>query len=201
MNGRANTDEVIVRKLAILKNKMLARSFTTGIQKTPIIYQAIYGLQEHKKGLTMRKAYTKLYIHYIWSTKMREKSLSNDLVKKLNQHVRDYAGSSGIFIVETNGYLDHCHLLIDLPPSQSPAQAINLIKGEASHWINSNNLVKGKFAWQDKYSAFSVSASQKEKVASYIRNQAMHHTKMTFAEELKMLYERYGLQGPEGPVN
>jgi len=57
------------------------------------------------------------------------------------------------------------------------------IKGNTSYWINHNDVLNQKFGWQTGYSAFSVSESQLEKVASYILNQKQHHKKMTFAEE------------------
>lgn len=113
--------------------------------------------------------------------------------QKVKKHIREYCESNEIFVKEIDGYLDHLHLLIDLLPTKSPAEVINLIKGESSHWINENNIVHGKFFWQKRYSAFSVSASQKDKVADYIRSQEEHHKKLNFTDELRQFYEKYGL--------
>lgn len=141
----------------------------------------------------MTKSYTKIYIHYIWATKDRRRILTKEVREKVVKHIREYAKVNNIFVEELGAYLDHLHLLIDLPPTKSPSEVINLIKGESSHWINENDIVRGKFFWQKRYSAFSVSASQKDKVADYIRRQEEHHKKLTFAEELKQFYEKYGL--------
>ncbi|HEV8069670.1 MAG TPA: hypothetical protein VGP76_18165 [Planctomycetaceae bacterium] len=52
-------------------------------------------------------------------------------------------------------------------------------------------------AWQDGYAAFTVSQSQLGRVAAYVRNQAEHHRKMTFREELVALFERNGVKYDE----
>jgi putative transposase len=108
----------------------------------------------------MTKSYTKIYIHHIWATKDRRRILTKEVREKVVKHIREYAKVNNIFVEELGAYLDHLHLLIDLPPTKSPSEVINLIKGESSHWINENDIVRGKFFWQKRYSAFSVSASQ-----------------------------------------
>jgi hypothetical protein len=50
-----------------------------------------------------------------------------------------------------------------------------------------------KFAWGRGYGAFSVSHSGVGEVAKYIAAQEQHHRKRSFAEELKLLVQRYGL--------
>ena len=69
-----------------------------------------------------------------------------------------------------------------------------LIKGESSHWINKNKLVKGKFQWQDEYIALSVSESIIPKVRDYIKNQEEHHRKKTFSEEYDEFIKKYGVK-------
>jgi REP element-mobilizing transposase RayT len=72
------------------------------------------------------------------------------------------------------------------------SKAINLIKGEASFWINKQGLTKTKFEWADEFFAASVSESQKDKVRTYIKNQDKHHRKVGFAEEYQKFLESYG---------
>jgi len=61
------------------------------------------------------------------------------------------------------------------------------LKGESSHWVNQNDFLKVKFAWQVGYGAFSVSESKVKMVEKYIRNQREHHWKISFQEE----YDRF----------
>jgi putative transposase len=89
---------------------------------------------------------------------------------------------------------DHVHMLIDLPTSLSVEEMMQLFKGSSSHWINETNLVPGKFGWSRGYGIFSVSHSGISEVAAYIARQEEHHRKRSFAEELKLFVERYGLR-------
>ena len=70
-----------------------------------------------------------------------------------------------------DGGKEHLYALISLGAKQSVSKVAQLLKGDASFWINKENLVKGKFEWQDKYFAISVSESVLPIVRKYIRNQ------------------------------
>ena len=50
-----------------------------------------------------------------------------------------------------------------------------------------------RIGWGPGYGAFSVSHSGVASVAKYIAEQEEHHRKRSFADELKLLVERYGL--------
>jgi len=71
------------------------------------------------------------------------------------------------------------------------AKQLQMLKATASTWINNNRLVKGKFNWQDGYSAFSYSRSQRDTVIKYIMNQEEHHKKKTFKEEYLELLKNF----------
>ncbi len=78
---------------------------------------------------------------------------------------------------------DHVHCLFLLSPQKTIAEIIKQVKGSTSHFINEQNLIPDKFAWQTGYAAYSVSQSVLEKVVEYIRNQKQHHSKKTFHQE------------------
>jgi len=67
-------------------------------------------------------------------------------------------------------------------------------KGESSNWINKNDFIKQKSAWQGGYGVLSVSPSQVQKVRDYIKNQEEHHRKMTYQEEVEKFMVAYGIQ-------
>jgi REP element-mobilizing transposase RayT len=71
-------------------------------------------------------------------------------------HIRDYAKSKGIYIDHITGLKDHMHSLISMSAEQIIETIMNLLKGESSHWINKQNLIQGKFSWQDEYFAVSI---------------------------------------------
>ena len=139
--------------------------------------------------------YVKVKIHFVWSTKNREPFLASaELRKKVWIHIKDNAGSKGIFIDMINGYQDHCHCLISLGIDQTMSRIMHLIKGESSYWINKNKLCRVKFEWQDEYFALAVSESVVPRVREYIKNQENHHQAETFEEEYDKLMKEYEFQ-------
>ena len=50
------------------------------------------------------------------------------------------------------------------------------------------------FSWQEGYGAFSVSSSNLDAVAQYIRNQEAHHRKFSFEEEFRKLLEKHDVE-------
>ncbi len=139
--------------------------------------------------------FTKVYIHFVWSTKNRKPFLdSKDLRNQVWNHIKENAKTKGIFIDFVNGYSDHCHCLVSLCVDQSIQKVMQLIKGESSFWINKNKLTTSKFEWQDEYFAVSVSESMIERVRNYIKKQEEHHCKKTYQLEYNEFIEKYNFQ-------
>jgi putative transposase len=86
---------------------------------------------------------------------------------------------------------DHVHILFSLPQTMSLAKAVQILKANSSKWMNERGR---QFAWQEGYSAFSVSVSNTPIVAKYIREQEQHHRKMSFEKEYKILLEKHGME-------
>jgi putative transposase len=127
--------------------------------------------------------YTKVMIHYIWSTKNRGHIISKELKPLLLEHIKENSFKKEIFIDNLNCISDHIHLLVSLGTVQTIAKNAMLIKGESSFWVNKQKLIKHKFEWQDEYIALSVSNSAIDIVRQYITNQEEHHKKKTFIQE------------------
>ncbi|MGQ0828417.1 MAG: IS200/IS605 family transposase [Bacteroidota bacterium] len=127
--------------------------------------------------------YTKVMIHFIWSTKDREPIITPALRPLLLSHIKENSKTKSIFIDRLNCVKDHIHLLISLGTEQTISKVAMLIKGESSFWVNKQRLTKQKFEWQDEYIALSVSGSAIDKVRQYIDNQEEHHKKKTFIQE------------------
>ncbi len=138
----------------------------------------------------MSHSYSSNRIHVIFSTKERKKSLSDDFQPKLWAYMAGIAHNQGFEAMIVGGVGDHVHALLVLPPTMSPAKAVQFLKGSSSKWINETN---GEFAWQEGYGAFSVSASQTADVVRYIKDQRAHHEKKSFEEEFVEFLKRYGV--------
>ena len=119
--------------------------------------------------------FIKVWIHFIWSTKNREKLISKKLKPELLNHIKENAKSKEIYIDTIECVSDHIHILVSMKGEQSISKISMLIKGESSFWVNRGNLLNTKFEWQDEFIAVSVSESVLPKVREYIKNQEEHH--------------------------
>lgn len=138
--------------------------------------------------------YTRILIHVVWATKGRKKLLTSEHRRLLFQHIREYAATKNIHLLEVNGYTDHVHGLISLSPDQNIATLMQLLKGESSHWANKHLSFPEKFGWQDDYFAVSVSRSHLGAVKTYIQNQEIHHGKKTYDQEHQEFMDKYGFE-------
>ena len=130
-------------------------------------------------------------VHVIFSTKNRDKAIGDDVQPRLWAFMGGIARKNGFAAIAVGGMEDHVHALLTIPATVPLAKAVQLIKGGSSKWCNEN--LPQRFAWQEGYAAFSVSASQKDAVIRYIRDQKQHHAKRTFQDELVEFLEKNDL--------
>jgi len=133
-------------------------------------------------------SYSRCWIHLIWATANREKLLNKAAAARVSCWLSQYADEQGVYMKINYVNAGHVHALVDLPTSLSIEKLIQLLKGSSSHWVNSNNLITGKFAWGRGYGAFSVSESSVDQVARYISQQEEHHRVRWFAEESQRVH-------------
>ena len=140
-------------------------------------------------------SYASVYIHFVFTTKYRQPLL--DTYEKRNivwRHMKEYSSSKKIHLEIVNGYTDHCHCLVSLSRQQTLGEVMSLLKGESSHWINTNRICEKTFQWQSQYFAISVSQSLVQRVRNYIKNQEEHHRSKDFDFEYSHFVEKYGLK-------
>lgn len=132
-------------------------------------------------------SYVRIWVHAVFSTRDHEQCLTSDLRAKLFEHIRVNCRNKEIFLDSIGGWSEHLHLLISLGREQNIAKVMMLIKGESAHWLNKQNIIPGKFYWQDDYYVISVSESQVANVRSYLEGQEEHHRAVPFTKELETL--------------
>jgi REP element-mobilizing transposase RayT len=141
----------------------------------------------------MPHSFNKIWIHAIWSTKNRFPFINSAAEQRIHSFISEQFREQGCPVRIINGMPDHIHCLFLLNPKKSMAEVIKQIKGSSSHFINQNNLISEKFAWQTGYAAYSVSESVLDKVFHYIKNQKTHHQKKSFQQEYDEFLKLYGL--------
>jgi REP element-mobilizing transposase RayT len=93
------------------------------------------------------------------------------------------------------GVADHVYLLFGLSRTISLAELVKQLKTSSTKMMRE----KGHpgFSWQTGYGAFSVSESNKSAVIAYIVDQEIHHRKMTFQDESRVLLKRHSMRFDE----
>ena len=142
----------------------------------------------------MKNTFYKIWLHIVWSTKGREMLLPDRIRKNVFFHIKEIASEKDYHLDMINGTENHLHCLLSLDPKYAVSKVVNDLKGESSHWINSQNFLKMKFAWQRGFGAFSVSESNVKNVRRYILNQEKHHKKISFKDEWEMLLKKHGVE-------
>ena len=141
----------------------------------------------------MSHTYSSTRIHVVFSTKEPQKRLREELQSKLWAYIAGIARNHKFEAIKIGGFADHCHALILLPAPMPLSKAIQTLKGCSPKWLNDTGAAGANFAWQEGYGAFSVSASQTDGVAEYIKNQPEHQKKRDYAEEFLEFLKRYGI--------
>ena len=142
----------------------------------------------------MPHSFNRIWLHTIWATKERQPLIKPEIEQKVYEFMREQLKQIGCPVRIINGMPDHVHCLFLLNPQKSVTEIVKQVKGSTSHFINEQNLIPQKFAWQTGYAAYSVSESQQEKVFQYIKTQKQHHSLKTFQQEFDEFLKAYSLR-------
>ncbi|MFV0554090.1 MAG: IS200/IS605 family transposase [Mangrovibacterium sp.] len=145
----------------------------------------------------MAGTFSQIYIHYVFAVKGRENLLNKSWREDVFKYIAGIIKNKNQQSIIVNGTSDHVHALVGLKPAMSISDLMRDIKSNTSNYINTKNLVKGTFSWQNGYGAFSYSRSQVDSVYKYIANQEEHHKKKTFREEYLDFMQKFELEYDE----
>ena len=145
----------------------------------------------------MANTYTSLHYHVVFSTKNRVAHIKPEIEQRVRAYIGGIARKHKMTALQVGGVDDHIHALVMAPPTLSPSQIAQYLKGDASKWIHESFPELRNFAWQEGYGAFTVSKSNLESVVSYIQKQREHHQKQTFQEEYLELLRKHGIEYDE----
>ena len=136
----------------------------------------------------MSHTFSQNLVHVVFNTKERHKTIAKGMQPRLWAYSAGICQHLEILVHAIGGTEDHIHLLLQVPPKLSLANAVMKVKANSSGWMNE---IGHKFEWQEGYGAFSVSASNLGRVKAYINNQERHHRKMSFEEEFVALLKKH----------
>lgn len=145
----------------------------------------------------MSQSLSQLWVHIIFSTRNREPFLKSPRTqKRMHEYIKEICHKNDCNTVIVGGTEDHIHLLTNLSKNLTLSHLVEIIKKSTSKWaktLKEDNISLDSFYWQSGYGAFSVSQSNVNAVAIYIKNQNIHHKKQNFQSELIQFFRRHGI--------
>ena len=145
----------------------------------------------------MAQSLSKIYVHLIFSTKDRERTLSDEIRPDLHAYMGGTLKGLGCLPVEINTEPDHLPALFILGRTEALSDVVGQLKKSSNDWLRGHGPQFASFFWQTGFGAFSVSQSQVEDVRAYIRNQHEHHRVKSFQEELRAFLKAYEIEFDE----
>lgn len=115
--------------------------------------------------------------HIVWLPKYRRKVLVGIVKKRIEELLKQCAEVNGWELQELNVQPDHVHLMIQIPPSVSVSNVVNVLKGVSSRVIRLElmpeikSMLWGKDFWADGYYSETVGVVSEESIRKYIQNQ------------------------------
>ena len=136
-------------------------------------------------------------MHVVFSTKERRPRITSEIQERLWPYLGGIARENKMKALKVGGVEDHVHILLSLPSTLEIAKAVQLLKGNLSKWIHETFPKLKTFEWQEGYGAFSIGVSGVDDTIKYIENQAEHHRRQSFKDELKAFLKRHELEYEE----
>ena len=141
----------------------------------------------------MPQSLARLHVQLVFSTKHRERILTDGGRPALPAYMATGLQNFGGPPLLINSVADHVHILFELGRTVAVSAAVEEVKTTSAKWIKTQGAEFATFAWQAGYGAFSVSESNVATVRDDIANQAEHHRVKSFQEEYRAFLAKHGV--------
>ena len=141
--------------------------------------------------------FTQILYHIVFSTKNRERTLTKKNRPQLFKYIWGIIENKHSHPYWINGVDDHIHIATHIHQTIALAPLIKDIKLASSSFIENEDIFEKFNGWQDGYGAFTFSYRDKDALIEYIKNQEIHHSKVSFKEELIVLLNENGVEFDE----
>ncbi len=145
----------------------------------------------------MPQSLSKVYLHLVFSTKNRERTIPDDIRAPLHSYMGGILRDLGCTPIEINTEPDHAHILFIMSRTQTISDVVGNIKKGSNDWLRQQRHEFSDFYWQTGYAIFSVSQSAVDEVRQYIRTQREHHARVFFQDEFRAFLRRYEIDFDE----
>jgi putative transposase len=145
----------------------------------------------------MPQSLAKLYTHLVFSTKHRERCLSDDIRVDLHAYLGGTLHGLGCVPIEINSEPEPIHARFLLGRTMALSDAIGNLKTSSNDWLRGKGARFAQFYWQGGYGAFSIGQSGVGELRQYIRGQREHHKQVSFQDEFRAFLRRYEVEYDE----
>jgi putative transposase len=145
----------------------------------------------------MPQSLAKVLVHLVFSTKQRERVLTNDIREELHRYIAGILKNYESPAILINSVEDHLHILFSQSRNHSLADLAEQAKKGSSKWLKTKGPDFARFHWQNGYGAFSVSQSNVKQVTAYIQRQPEHHKRQSFQDEFLAFLKRHEIEYDE----
>ena len=119
------------------------------------------------------------YYHLIWATRDRQPLITPQVETRLFPYLVNKAMQMNVTVYAVNGWVDHVHMVVAIPPKWSVADVVKELKGASSHDINNQSELTGvnipHFAWQGGYGVLTIGHGNYPTAVEYVQRQKEHH--------------------------
>lgn len=139
-------------------------------------------------------SYTSIVYHIIWTPYKRKPIMTKAMRRDLFNYIYGILKNKKCHVYRINGVEDNLHIATSVHPSISLASLVKDIKLASGQMIQTTKLFEGFEGWQNGYSAFTHNYSSLDTLVNYIKNQEVHHKKVSFMEEYTQLLQEHGIE-------
>jgi len=137
------------------------------------------------------RSFKSIFYHLVFHTKNNEPYLEDfTLRKQIYHYIKNKCKKHEIILFEIGGIENHIHMLLYIPPKISISDAVKLIKGSSSYFVNQELIGEDTIYWQEGYGIFTISRERVSFIRKYIQNQEEHHKMGSIIEEFEKI-EKY----------
>ena len=133
-----------------------------------------------------------LTYHLVFSTYKRRQTIHIAHDRELYKFIYDFSVARNVRVWRIGGMPDHIHILCDIPPTQSVAGFVKLLKTESSKYMRSNPHFPYWEKWAEGYGGFTVDSDSRVERIHYIMSQKTHHVVSSFMDEYRDMLRMRG---------
>ncbi len=135
--------------------------------------------------------YTQILYQIVFSTYRRTPSLKAEGREDLYRYISGILENKKCHLYQIGGIDNHIHIITHLHPAISLSSLVKDIKLATTEYIRKEKIFRDFEGWQDGYGAFTYDISARDNLIAYVRNQEMHHRKVSARNELMDLLREH----------